>query len=130
MPQVVDYDYAFVPTLEQPVPEEHKYIILIPHLDPGFVSYGAADPVILQYMHLTWCKTVLLIEEVLRALERNDPVAPAPGTREFCQALLVAFEERLQQGELQARFEQVKAAAVDLTRTTMEGTIISPCGIQ
>ncbi|ORY99266.1 hypothetical protein BCR43DRAFT_488990 [Syncephalastrum racemosum] len=44
-----------------PIPRDPKYAILIRRLHPGFVSYGAAEPIILQYMHLTWCKTVVLL---------------------------------------------------------------------
>ncbi|CDH57512.1 predicted protein [Lichtheimia corymbifera JMRC:FSU:9682] len=63
-----DYDAA-----EDQEPEAQ--VLIVPHLHPGFVSYGPADPRILRLMLLTWIRTLILIECCYAELA--DPQTPA-----------------------------------------------------
>lgn len=55
-------------------------VLVLPHLDPGFVSYGPADPRILRLMLLTWIRTFILIDCCYEELV--DPQTPAQ--RDLC----------------------------------------------
>ncbi|KAI9252283.1 hypothetical protein BDA99DRAFT_563317 [Phascolomyces articulosus] len=55
---VTDYHYQFDPRETNAGRPQFK-TILIPHLDPGFVSYGSADPCILRFMFTSAARSTL-----------------------------------------------------------------------
>ncbi|KAI7849173.1 hypothetical protein BDC45DRAFT_574188 [Circinella umbellata] len=68
-PTIVDQNINFTPSISAPVPTSN-YSILVPHIDPGFVSYGSPSLVILRYMHLTWWTPELMLQQL--ELERKQ----------------------------------------------------------
>ena len=106
-PMIVDHNINFTPSISSPVPTSN-YSILIPHLDPGFVSYGSASPVILRFMHLTWCKTIILLNTVIEMLI-GGTTPHNPKSRSFCDEALRLFNERCEQGNINDQFERSRA---------------------
>lgn len=61
--------------------------IVVPHLHPGYVSYGSGDMRILRLLLLTWCRTLLLVSCCLELV--NDPESQLQrGTPAFCVAAM------------------------------------------
>ncbi|KAI9271618.1 hypothetical protein BDA99DRAFT_300566 [Phascolomyces articulosus] len=86
MPEIIDYNNNCVASTLTLEPNA-SFRILMPHLHPGFVSYGPTDPIILRFMYLTWCKTILLIDVVLD-MSLIDVSNNEPGSRQFCEEAL------------------------------------------
>lgn len=89
--------------------EPEAQVLVVPHLHPGFVSYGPADPRILRLILLTWIRTLVLIDCCYEELA--DPQAPAQrGTLGFCQQALNRLIEREQNSGFDIRLEESRTA--------------------
>lgn len=58
--------------------------IVVPHLDPGYVSYGSGDTRILRVMLLTWCRTLCLISCCMQLANETPGYQDNERTRDFC----------------------------------------------
>ncbi|KAI7883943.1 hypothetical protein K492DRAFT_192142 [Lichtheimia hyalospora FSU 10163] len=84
-------------------------VLVIPHLHPGFVSYGPADPRILRLMLLCWIRTFVLIDCCYEELQ--DPETPNErGTADFCQRVLERLTTREQDTGFLVRLAASKTA--------------------
>lgn len=100
----LNFDYQ---SAEDVQPEAQ--VLVVPHLDPGFVSYGPADPRILRLMLLTWIRTLVLIHCCYEELQ--DPATPNQrGTLAFCQGALNRLTTREQESGFDARLEEARTA--------------------
>ncbi|KAG2225101.1 hypothetical protein INT45_011783 [Circinella minor] len=125
-PTIVDHNINFTPSIASPIPTSN-YSILIPHLHPGFVSYGSASPVILRFMHLTWCKTIILLNTVIGMLI-GGATPHNPKSRPFCDEALRLFNERCEQGDINDQFERSRAQVIQMTSVItierIQGTLL------
>ncbi|KAG2220819.1 hypothetical protein INT45_004480 [Circinella minor] len=114
IPQIIDYDYQYDAGRQDQQGPRFKSI-MIPHLHPGFVSYGSADPRILRLMFLCWCRTLILLDIIIELLNIQRPGVPEPGTTEFCQQVLNTWEQRESVTDLPNRINEARAAVINLT---------------
>lgn len=85
-----DFDYEGAAEDDQPNP--NCWAVLIPHLDPGFASYGSGSTTMMRLMFLTWARTILLLESCLELLYTRDGLRP--GTREFAEAMVDLLQRK------------------------------------
>ena len=110
---IIDYNYQFDPTNPN-VGQPRFKAILIPHLHPGFVSYGSADPSILCFMFLCWCRMIILIEATFLTAQEQDET---PGTIGFCECILHYWRVLEGRTDLEPRINQAQNAMNELVNT-------------
>lgn len=84
-----------------------NWVLVIPHLHPGYVSYGPGSPDILKLMYLTWAMTFLLLD-VLLDLDYDHTVPLEPGTKAFAERALENLEGRDDYGPLKVELDAIR----------------------
>ncbi|KAI8147784.1 hypothetical protein BJV82DRAFT_306796 [Fennellomyces sp. T-0311] len=111
--EIIDYDHLYDAATQAGV--QHK-AILIPHLHPGFVSHGAAEPLILRLMLLSWFRTVIFVDVILEMITEED-MHLVPRTAEFSDEVIRREEAREAQSDIAERINAVKGQEQNLTTT-------------
>ncbi|KAI8145507.1 hypothetical protein BJV82DRAFT_603920 [Fennellomyces sp. T-0311] len=115
--EIIDYDHLYDAATQAGA--QYK-AILIPHLDPGFVSYGAAEPLILRLMLLSWFRTVIFVDVILEMITEED-MHLVPGTAEFCNEVIQRINAVKGQVQNLTTTRQIERTRGQLIRAELQG---------
>ena len=90
-PYITNYDQEYSYENAEANTEPQAYwCVSIAHLHPGSANYGNVSPVILRLMHLTWVRTLCLVDMAIRLMNQGDLPAVF-GSKDFAMHLLRTY---------------------------------------
>lgn len=100
-------------------PNDH-WVLVVPHLDPGNVSYGSGRPEILKLMYLTWAMTFLLLDTVI-SMNNQSPLFAPLGSKKFKEEAIKRLQNRSGYEELKQELDKSREQVNEWRRNDTSG---------